>query len=714
MLMSTVKREVETFNVSETAEFSIKANGKAFKVLIDGLYSDKIRAVVREIWSNAFDSHVEAGKPDVPFDCHLPTVWEPSFSVRDYGVSLTHNGVMKLYTTVFESSKEDTNTQVGKLGLGSKSPFAYSDTFTVTAWLDGEKRTYSAYIGEDYIPRISLMHEEASDEPQGLEISFPVKAADVHDFTIAAQRTALGFDVLPNIIGSDQIKRATREVLAEGTGWKLYSTSEYGLRAHAKQGCVVYPIDPSAVVGLTSDQRSLLNSCLFIEFPIGDLEITASREGLGYDETTCKNIVKRTAEIEQEVLKQIEQRFSACTTWREALLQAAEIRTATDIPEGIRKKVDSLVWRGKKLPREIYIHGRNLRGADVTKISRQNMYRKRSIEKHISRGSFYVDPNDKAIYFHRSDVPVNGALQRIQHHYQENFGGDVLIIRAMPGSMAFKRVLVALGRPDPSEFIDVTQLPKPPKDSSSYYERKPVKVRVYRSTTSDYRDWEQVDVTGGYYVAMERGDLQRPDGRGVGYSNMGVMFQALKDSGVIPDSEKLYAVPKSLARIVKNDGWTNIFDVINATLDERFDEPALRRLDVLKDFFSLPSRHYRNDAHDFECFLIELFKAGLPGSDLPEGPLKAAYEQIIALDTERNSLTVDNGILTLAKLMDRFDTTTVSIVPIRGTVEDDALDARYPLLSNILEHTEFSTIVNQFDWNALVDYVTLIDTRAQA
>ena len=126
MKTSIAPRQVDT-NAGETQEFTIKANGKAFRALISTLYENKIQSIVREIWSNALDAHVEAGCADVPFSVTFPTMLNPVFIVRDYGVSLEHDQVMRLYTTVFESTKEDTNDATGKFGLGSKSPFAYTD-----------------------------------------------------------------------------------------------------------------------------------------------------------------------------------------------------------------------------------------------------------------------------------------------------------------------------------------------------------------------------------------------------------------------------------------------------------------------------------------------------------------------------------------------------------------------------------------------------------
>ena len=62
--------EVETEGFAERAKFSIAASGKAFKGLIDGLYSRKIEAVVRELSTNAFDSH-KAAASIAPFETHL-------------------------------------------------------------------------------------------------------------------------------------------------------------------------------------------------------------------------------------------------------------------------------------------------------------------------------------------------------------------------------------------------------------------------------------------------------------------------------------------------------------------------------------------------------------------------------------------------------------------------------------------------------------------
>ena len=69
----------------EESNYSIEASAKAFSILSDGLYANKVKAVIRELSTNAYDSHVDAGCPDKPFDVHLPNRMELHFSVRDYG-----------------------------------------------------------------------------------------------------------------------------------------------------------------------------------------------------------------------------------------------------------------------------------------------------------------------------------------------------------------------------------------------------------------------------------------------------------------------------------------------------------------------------------------------------------------------------------------------------------------------------------------------------
>ena len=116
--------EVHSAGVRSASQFNIAQTSKMFKILSDSLYSDKIMAVIRELSTNANDSHISAHNED-PFKVTLPTNANPSFTIRDFGTGLSQQDMENLYTTYGASSKNDSNDFTGCLGLGSKSPFAY-------------------------------------------------------------------------------------------------------------------------------------------------------------------------------------------------------------------------------------------------------------------------------------------------------------------------------------------------------------------------------------------------------------------------------------------------------------------------------------------------------------------------------------------------------------------------------------------------------------
>lgn len=288
----------------EKQDFSISVTAKAFDTLISQLYTNKIRAVVRELWTNARDSHVEAGIPGIPFDSHLPSPLDPTFRVRDYGVGMDHETVMKLYTTLFESTRDGGNEAVGGFGLGSKSPFAYTDSFTVIARGQGVKRTYLATLGSG-IPQIMKLSEEPSDEAQGIEISIPVDVEDFEDFENEAHRLAIGFDPIPQVDGTE-ITITPPVFVAEDGACAIFAPNVIpgSTNVFVRQGCVIYPVDEWEFRNLVDFVAH--NYALVIDVPIGKVQPTPSREALSLDETTRENLREAIALAGASVRAKIE------------------------------------------------------------------------------------------------------------------------------------------------------------------------------------------------------------------------------------------------------------------------------------------------------------------------------------------------------------------------------------------------------------------------
>ena len=320
ILNNAPQNEAVLSNVGEIGEFRIRNSAKAFSILSSGLYANKIRAIIRELSCNAVDSHTAAGKQNTPFDVHLPNQLEPHFSIRDYGTGLSHEQVTSIYTTYFESTKTDSNAFIGALGLGSKSPFSYTDNFTVTAIKDGRKGIYSAFINGEGVPSIALMMEEQTTDPSGVEVKFSVNDNyDYSKFRDEARHVYTYFKLRPVIAGSAGFE--FRDVAYESKdiipGVHNYSN---GSRSMAIMGNIAYPIEvPNSEKNL-GQLAQLLNCGLEIHFAIGEVDFQASREGLSYIPQTVESIKAKLTELNKALTVVLTKEADAITNlWERAL-----------------------------------------------------------------------------------------------------------------------------------------------------------------------------------------------------------------------------------------------------------------------------------------------------------------------------------------------------------------------------------------------------------
>jgi len=109
MKLHTREKEDETNSESLSGtKFSIQSNAEAFKILSSQLYSNKPLAIVRELSCNALDSNNAAGSK-LPFKI---TMAKEILVIRDYGLGLTDDQMHQVYTSYFNSTKNDSNDLV--------------------------------------------------------------------------------------------------------------------------------------------------------------------------------------------------------------------------------------------------------------------------------------------------------------------------------------------------------------------------------------------------------------------------------------------------------------------------------------------------------------------------------------------------------------------------------------------------------------------------
>lgn len=317
MKISNVESNVlSSGGLGQTSTFKISTTAHAFKMLSSGLYSDKIAAVLREIGCNAHDAHISGGIAHKPIEVKLPNRIDSQFWIKDFGPGLSFDDVMGLYTTYFASTKQESDDFTGGFGLGSKSPFSYTDSFMITSCHGGKERVFTAHIGNDGSPKIAMMTETDTTDT-GIRISFPVPAGDFASFQSKAQDIFQYFTPPPTILGGDDIKPA--EYLKDSGHYAILAApNSRGYQdIRVQMGNVVYPVNFQQ---LTKTLNTFVNAFSYsrgflIRMPIGSLSVAASREELQYDPATIKAIIGGMEKIVKEICEDLQTQYAAVVDW---------------------------------------------------------------------------------------------------------------------------------------------------------------------------------------------------------------------------------------------------------------------------------------------------------------------------------------------------------------------------------------------------------------
>jgi len=321
------EQEIATTTGNETKmRLSEDAQSMVFQLFTKNVYSNPIGTIVREITSNCFDSHIEAGvdfpvKIKKSFDNESSTHY---ISFIDYGVGMSPDRVKNVYGVYFESTKRTTNEQIGGFGIGGKTPLAYKrstgfgegeydNSFYVITIFDNTKYYYCIYEGEES-PIISLLHHEKTTERNGTEIRIPVLEKDIPKFVSEMKRQLYYFE---NIIfeGFEDYNYGDElndyKIFRGKTFW--YRGTDYSHSIHVCLGRVAYPIDYNVLELIESDHRIPVA----IKLEVGDINVTVSRESLDYSEKTIKLLKKKIKEVKEEIIKMLSKQYENITTLEE-------------------------------------------------------------------------------------------------------------------------------------------------------------------------------------------------------------------------------------------------------------------------------------------------------------------------------------------------------------------------------------------------------------
>ena len=312
-------QSTESTGIKKKMRLSENASSMVFRMFTSTIYSNPIGTVVREITSNCFDSHIEAGvnAPILIKKTVDKTDNSIYISFIDYGVGMSPDRVENVYGVYFESTKRTNNNEIGGFGIGGKTPLAYKrstgqgegeydNSFFAITIHDGVKYIYNIFEGEE-APEFTLLHQEATTEHNGTEIRIPILEKDVDRFENEMIKQLYYFENLVFEGFSEDVSNDYQIIRGKNF---LYRGENLGSFMHVCLGKVAYPITYD-VLGLNQYDYQIP---VALNVPIGDIGVVASREQLDYSEATIKYLKAKLETVKGEMKGMLEKQYENVRT----------------------------------------------------------------------------------------------------------------------------------------------------------------------------------------------------------------------------------------------------------------------------------------------------------------------------------------------------------------------------------------------------------------
>lgn len=284
--------------------------------VMSNLYRDITKAIVRELSTNAWDSHIAAGVSR-PIEVSLPNNLSPYLVIKDYGLGLDLEDIANVYSRYGASTKRDTDSQTGMLGLGSKAPLAYTSQFSVTSVKDGVRHLVLVGVDSMGAGEMTVISSSETDESNGVTISIPSKPSDFSNFKSSADNIfqyweagTVVIDEVPNkgIESNSKIdahsfhkKYPDVNVYSRESGLSRYNNNNHVI----VMGKVAYSI--SSYIGY---QLGTIRN-LTIQVPIGSIDFTPSREELRDNGRTKSYVTNLLEHLHSGIEEGVQKEFDA-------------------------------------------------------------------------------------------------------------------------------------------------------------------------------------------------------------------------------------------------------------------------------------------------------------------------------------------------------------------------------------------------------------------
>jgi hypothetical protein len=561
--------------------FNIKGSAKAFKILSSGIYKNKILAPIRELSTNALDAHdlyrkmhnLDVYNPK--FIVHLPNSLDPYFSVRDFGPGLSPaqvqgdeaNGIESIYTTYFLSTKETDADAIGCLGLGTKSPFAYTSSFSVTSYYGGKKSVYALYLDGD-MPTVSLVGSEDSGELTGLEVSFGVNSYDFSQFRSETEKLYSFWedDKRPEVTGQKLNYQNYLSGKTSGNGWMLSDESNTGVfnrgYFHVVMGGIAYKVNvhdgPNQAFLDISDYSHLIFQC-----ELGEVNFTASREELELDSHTVPAIVKRIKDFKQSIIVSLDEQVDKAGSLWNARILAHKFKSQHKL-----LKLHTFKYHGMVMNEKI-----NFRKFPQTLYKRRHGYVKFTSSTINSLMASEMTSNENIMFLYNDLEKPHHTSARVNNYLKthKNVERAILI-----NGMSIATVKRTFGVSN-AQITKVSNLPIPDRIQrvrSSIELTVDEQIEFHNKNILTWNGWKfnKGTVRKGqnvyYYVDCKSKTAQYDDKDISNFNDVVTFMKICTDLKI----NEVYGVRQPAKKLINQSGkWVNLYDLFKAELKKYLD-----------------------------------------------------------------------------------------------------------------------------------------------
>lgn len=372
MIQTLPKTSSKSYGVKQQKEFVLRANSKAFEMLISNLYENKVRAVLSELGQNAYDSHIAANNKK-PFDIRLPETFDSRFEIRDYGTGMPHDFVMNEYLQAFYSSKDQSNDFSGAFGIGRLSALSICNNYTLISFVDGKKCVYSISTDEG-IPKISFVSEHDTEEPNGVKISFAVPDKDRGAFYSESLKVFKFYPIQPNIDNLGlKLPIPEYNMKHEENGKVSWGILTDQSKPQLAMGLYLYDIDVNNL-DFTGEIEKIASMPFFLSCDIGEVDVVSNRQSLSYTDKT-KAVIKQRLELilktfEVEIhghFKEFDSNYEACREFYH--ISGNKYKQICN-----KLNLDGKIEVGGRVVRNFFKFDREEKGFNLTLISRKKSH----------------------------------------------------------------------------------------------------------------------------------------------------------------------------------------------------------------------------------------------------------------------------------------------------------------------------------------------------